>query len=33
MIGFYAREGGIQWELPLADLLEAIGKAIGIVGS
>jgi hypothetical protein len=33
MIALYAREGGIQWEYPLSEFLEAIGKGIGIVGS
>lgn len=32
MIAIYSREGGQPWDFPLADFIEAIGKAIAILG-
>lgn len=32
MIAIYSREGGHPWEFPLADFIEAIGKAIAVLG-
>lgn len=32
MIAIYSREGGSPWEFALADFVEAVGKAIAVLG-
>ena len=32
MIAIYSRDGGNPWEFPLAKFIEAIGKAIAVLG-
>ena len=31
MIALFAKEGGVSWEFPFADFIEAIGRGITVL--